>query len=90
WEGVVVGMIMERAFLRAHENFGEIKPETINNALETFSKEDFGGLVPNITYTPDDHGASFTARIVQIHEDGRFTPLTNFFVPGKEKIELID
>lgn len=89
WEGVVVGMIMERAFLRAQEKFGKITPETINNAMESFTNEDFGGLVPNITYTKDDHGASFKGRIVQIHEDGSFTPLTNFFIPGKEKIKIL-
>ncbi|MCK7515463.1 MAG: hypothetical protein MZV70_73425 [Desulfobacterales bacterium] len=26
WEGVVVGMIMERAFIRAQEKFGQITP----------------------------------------------------------------
>ncbi len=89
WEGVVVGMIMERAFIRAQEKFGTITSETINQAMETFTNEDFGGLVPNVTYTKDDHGASFTGRIVQIHENGSFTPLTNFFVPGKDKIKLL-
>jgi branched-chain amino acid transport system substrate-binding protein len=89
WEGVVVGMIMERAFIRAQEKFGTIEPETINKAMESFRNEDFGGLVPNITYSADDHGASFKGRIVQIHEDGSFTPLTNFFVPGKDKIKLL-
>ncbi len=89
WEGVVVGMIMERAFIRANEKFGKVDSESINAAMETFTDEDFGGLVPNITYTKDDHGASFTARIVQVHEDGTFTPLTNFYVPGKEKIEIL-
>ncbi len=89
WEGVVVAMIMERAFQRAHQLYGKIDPETINKAMESFTNEDFGGLVPNITYTSQDHGASFTARIVQVHEDGTFTPLTNFFVPGNEKIEIV-
>jgi branched-chain amino acid transport system substrate-binding protein len=89
WEGVVVGMIMERAFIRAQEKFGTITSETINKAMESFTNEDFGGLVPNVTYTKDDHGASFTGRIVQIHENGSFTPLTNFFVPGKDKIKLL-
>jgi branched-chain amino acid transport system substrate-binding protein len=89
WEGVVVGMIMERAFIRAQEKFGSVSPENINKAMETFRNEDFGGLVPNVTYTKDDHGASFKARIVQIHENGTFTPLTNFFTPGKEKISLL-
>ncbi|TSA53547.1 MAG: ABC transporter substrate-binding protein [Planctomycetaceae bacterium] len=89
WEGVVVGMIMERAFERANKKYGKINSETVNKALESFSNEDFGGLVPNITYTKTDHGASFKARIVEVHEDGTFTPLTNFYTPGKEKIKLL-
>jgi len=89
WEGVVVAMIMERAFIRADEKSGKITPETINQALESFVDEDFGGLVPNVTYTKEDHGASFTARIVQVREDGSYVPLTNFFIPGKEKIRIL-
>ncbi|MDI9570038.1 MAG: ABC transporter substrate-binding protein [Pseudomonadota bacterium] len=89
WEGVVVGMIMERALLRAHEKFGRIDRETINKAMESFQNEDFGGLVPNVTYTKNNHGASFKARIVRVQENGSYTPLTQFFVPGKEKIRLL-
>jgi branched-chain amino acid transport system substrate-binding protein len=89
WEGVVVGMIMERAFIRAQEKFGSITPENINKAMETFKNEDFGGLFPNVTYSATDHGASFKGRIVQIHENGTFTPLTNFFTPGKDKLQLL-
>ena len=89
WEGVVVGMIMERAFERANEKFGKINSETINKAMESFRDEDFGGLVPDITYTKTDHGASFKARIVKVHEDGTYTPLTNFYTPEKEKIKLL-
>jgi branched-chain amino acid transport system substrate-binding protein len=89
WEGIVVAMIMERAFQRAHEKFGKIDSETINQALETFQNEDFGGLVPNITYTKTDHSASFKARIVRIHEDQTFTPLTSFWEPGKERVRLL-
>ena len=89
WEGVVIGMIMERAFIRAYEKGKTINPETVNAALESFKKEDFGGLVPAITYTKDDHGASFTARMVRVKEDGTYTPLTNFYVPGKDKIKLL-
>jgi branched-chain amino acid transport system substrate-binding protein len=88
WEGVSVGMIMERAMIRAQEKFKEINRETLNRALESFQKEDFGGLIPAVTYTQTDHGGSFNARIVQVKEDGSFTPLTNFYVPGKEKIQL--
>jgi ABC-type branched-subunit amino acid transport system substrate-binding protein len=36
WEGVVIAMLMERAFDRAHEKFGKIDSETINQALQTF------------------------------------------------------
>ena len=89
WEGVVVASIMERAFQRAHEKFGEVDSETINDALEAFRDEDFGGIVPNVTYTKTDHSASFTARIVKINEDQTFTPLTTFFVPGKERLKLL-
>jgi len=89
WEGVIIGMIMERAFERAYVNFGKINSDTINKALETFRNEDFGGLVPNITYTKTDHGASWKARIVKVNEDATYTPVTNFWAPGKEKVKII-
>ena len=89
WEGVVVGMIMERAFLRAHEASKKINRETINKAMESFRDEPFDGIVPDITYTRVDHGASFKARIVRVQEDGTYVPLTNFYTPGKEKIKLL-
>jgi len=87
WEGVAVGMIMERAMIRANEKSKVINSESINRALESFQKEDFGGLIPPVTYSPTDHGASFQARIVQVKEDGSYIPLTNFYVPGKEAIK---
>ena len=89
WEGVVVGMVMERAFKRAYEKSKDINPATVNAALESFKNEKFDGLVPAITYTKDDHGASFTARMVKVKEDGTFVPVTNFYVPGKDKIKLL-
>jgi len=89
WEGVVIGMIMERGFQRANEKFGKIDSQTINQALQTFRNEDFGGLVPNITYTNTDHSGSWKARIVKINEDGTYTPLTNFWGPGKEKVKIL-
>jgi branched-chain amino acid transport system substrate-binding protein len=89
WEGVVVGMIMERAFIRANQKYKDVNRDTINRAMESFKNEYFGGLVPNVTYTQTDHGASFKARIVRVGEDGSFTPLTNFFNPLKEKIKLL-
>ena len=88
WEGVAVGMIMERAMIRAGEQSKEINRRTINRAMESFRQEDFGGLIPPVTYTPTDHGGSFRARMVQVKEDGTYTPLTNFYVPGKEAIKL--
>jgi len=89
WEGVVIAMIMERAFEKAHAMFGKINSETINKALETFRDENFGGLVPDITYTNSDHGGSWTARIVRINEDATYTPLTSFWAPGKEKVKIL-
>jgi branched-chain amino acid transport system substrate-binding protein len=89
WEGTVIGMIMERAFLRAHEKFGKIDSQTINQALETFNNEHFGGLIPDVTYTKTDHSGSWKARIVKINEDQTFKPLTTFWAPGKEKVNLV-
>ncbi len=89
WEGTVVAMIMEKAFQRAHEKFGEINSQTIDQALETFRNEDFGGLVPNVSYTKTDHSASWTARIVKINENQTFEPLTGFWAPGKEKVRVL-
>lgn len=89
WEGVVIAMIMERAMHRASGLYGKINGETINNAMEAFKDEDFGGLVPYVTYTKDNHEGSFKGRIVQIHEDASYTPLTNFFIPGKEKVSVL-
>jgi branched-chain amino acid transport system substrate-binding protein len=88
WEGVVVAMIMEKAFIKSHQLYKEINRETINKTMESFRNEDFGGLVPNVTYTATDHGASFKARNVKVGENGTFTPMTNFFSPGKDKISL--
>ncbi len=89
WEGVVVGMIMERAFVRAYEKSKDINPATINAALESFKNEDFGKLMPNVTYTRNNHEGSFTARMVNVSEDGTYIPLTNFYIPGKDKIKLV-
>jgi len=89
WEGVAIAMIMERAFEKAVRQFGEINSQTINDALETFNNEDLGGIVPNITYTKTDHSASFRARIVQVHEDATYTPVTSFWEPGSEKITIL-
>ena len=86
WEGVVVGMIVERAALRAQQKHGKVDRDTINRAMETFTNEDFGGIVPPVTYTKTNHEASFRGRIVQVREDGSFKPLTDFYTPGKEKI----
>jgi len=89
WEGVSIAMIMEKAFQTAHDKFGKVNSETINQALETFNNVDFGGVIPNVTYTKTDHSGSFTARIVKINEDQTYTPLTNFFIPGKERVKLL-
>jgi len=89
WEGVAVGMIMERACLRAQEWYGKINRETINAAMESFRNEDFGGVVPQLTYWKQNHEGSFRARIVRVNENGTYVPLTNFFTPGSEKPKII-
>jgi branched-chain amino acid transport system substrate-binding protein len=89
WEGVVVGMIMERAMEKAHKMSGKINGETINAAMETFQNESLGGLVPYVTFTKTDHGGSNRTRIVRIHEDMTYSAMTNFFDPGKDKVQVL-
>ena len=89
WEGVIIGMIIERGLRRAHEKFGEVNSYNINEALETFRGEDFGGIIPNVTYTKTDHGASWIARIVKVNEDQTYTPVTSFWAPGKEPMTIL-
>ncbi len=89
WEGVVVAAIQERAIQKAGELFKTINSETINKAMEAFNNEDFGGLVPYVTYTKDNHEGSFKGRIVQIHEDATYSPVTEFYTPGKEKVKVL-
>ncbi len=89
WEGVIIGMIIERGLQRAHDKFGKVDGETVNQALETFQNEDFGGILPSITYTNTDHSASWLTRIVKVNEDATYTPVTGFWAPGKEKIKII-
>ena len=89
WEGVAVAALMERAMIRANEKFKEVNSKTLNSALESFNNEDFGGLIPAVTYTPTNHEASFITRVVQVNEDGTYIPLTNFFNPDKEKAHIL-
>jgi branched-chain amino acid transport system substrate-binding protein len=89
WEGVVVAMIQERAAHRAAGLYKTINAENINKAMETFKNEDFGGLVPYVTFAKDNHEGSFKGRIVKINEDATYAPMTNFYVPGKEKVQVL-
>ncbi len=89
WEGVSVAAIMARALQRAGETLGKIDGQTVNLALETFEGEDFGALVPDITYTDTNHGASFITRIAGVNGNGTFTPLTRFWNPKTEKVAVI-
>jgi branched-chain amino acid transport system substrate-binding protein len=89
WEGVVVAMIQERAAHRAAGLFKTINADNINKAMETFNNEDVGGLVPYVTYTKTNHEGSFKGRIVKINEDMTYEPMTDFYVPGKEKIKVL-
>jgi len=89
WTGVTIASIMERGMEKANKESGKINGETINNALESFQNEQLGGLVPYVSYSKTDHQGSFKTRIVRIHEDETFTPLTAFFVPGKDKVQVL-
>ena len=82
-------MIIERGLRRAHEKFGEVNSYNINEALQTFQNEDFGGIIPNVTYTKTDHGASWIARIVKVNENQTYSPMTSFWAPGKEKMRIL-
>ncbi len=89
WEGVSIAAIMARALQKAHKTLGKIDSSTVNLALETFQNEDFGGLIPNITYTDTNHRASFVTRIARVNKNGTFMPLTNFWNPKTEKVTIL-
>ena len=89
WEGISIAAIMARALQRASETLGKIDGQTISLAFETFEREDFGGLIPAITYTDTNHSASFVTRMVRVNENGTFTPLTKFWNPKTEKVTII-
>jgi branched-chain amino acid transport system substrate-binding protein len=89
WEGVSIAAIMARALQKAHETLGRIDSSTVNLALETFQNEDFGGLIPNITYTDTNHRASFVTRIAGVNNDGTFMPLTTFWNPKTEQVTIL-
>ena len=89
WEGIIIGMIIERGARRAHEKFGEVNSYNINQAFETFRNESFGGIIPDITYTNTNHSASWSARIVKVNEDQTYTPITSFWAPGREQVKIL-
>ena len=89
WEGVAAAAVVARALQKAHEILDVISGRKINLALETFQKEDFGKLIPDITYTDTNHGASFVTRIVRVNQDLTFTPLTTFWNPKTEKVTIL-
>ena len=89
WEGVSIAAVVARALQRAHEKLGKIDAQTVNLALETFQNEDFGSLIPEITYTHANHSASFVTRIARANGNGTFIPLTNFWNPKTEKVAIL-
>ena len=89
WEGVAAAAVAARALQKAHEILDVISGPKINLALETFQNEDFGKLVPDITYTDTNHSASFVTRIVRVNQDLTFTPLTKFWNPKTEKVTIV-
>ncbi|EFK11869.1 conserved hypothetical protein [delta proteobacterium NaphS2] len=89
WEGVAAAAVVARALQKAHEILDVINGRKINLALETFQKEDFGKLIPDITYTDTNHSASFVTRIVRVNKNRTFTPLTKFWNPKSEKVTIV-
>ena len=89
WEGVAAAAVVARALQKTHEILDVINGRKINLALETFQKEDFGKLIPDITYTDTNHSASFVTRIVRVNQDLTFTPLTTFWNPKTEKVTIL-
>jgi branched-chain amino acid transport system substrate-binding protein len=89
WEGVSIAAIMARATQKAYVTLGKIDGPTVNLALETFENEDFGELIPNITYTDTNHSASFVTRIVRVNGNQTFRPLTTFWNPKTAKVTVI-
>ncbi len=89
WEGVSIAAIMARALQKAHKTLDKIDGQTVNLALETFEQEDFGALIPGVTYTETNHGASFVTRIVKVNENQTFSPLTKFWNPKTEEVSII-
>lgn len=89
WEGVAAAAVVARALQKAHEIFDEINGRKINLTLETFQREDFGELIPDITYTDTNHSASFVTRIVRVNQNLTFTPLTKFWNPKTEKVSIV-
>jgi len=95
--GVGIGMIMEKAFERASKQFGNINPETITKSLELFQNEEMGGVIPPVSYSSkqkdsykNPHEGSCKLRILRVNEKTKtFKPLTDFFVPGKERVKLL-
>ena len=85
WTGVTIASIMERAIEKANKESGKINGETINNAMESFRNEQFGGLVPYVTYTKTDHQGSFKTRIIRIHEDENVYALDRFLRSGQRQ-----
>lgn len=89
WEGVAVAAIMARGVQRAYETLGKIDGQTVNLALETFEKEDFGGLIPRLTYTDSDHEGFFVTRVLSVNKNQTFTPVTRFWNPKEGTVNSI-
>lgn len=62
----------------------QLTGEGVKNALETLKNFDMGGLVQNVTYTPDDHRAS-TKSAVYVVKGGKLTKVDEFEAPRKKE-----
>lgn len=88
-EGFCLAAVTERVIRRAHERFGDVNRETVNKAMELFNNEDFGGLIPKVSFSKTDHAGIYQTRVVECREGNKVVPRTNFFTPGKGEMELL-
>ena len=89
WEGVVVAMMRKDPPIGLLDYMGRSMQRTSTRPWKPLTMKTLEALFPYITYTKTNHEGSFKGRIVQIHEDMTYSPMTNFFVPGKEKVQVL-
>lgn len=70
------------AALKLADDAGELTPEGLKKAFESFRNFDTGGLTPPISFFNHDHRPSTESRIYKI-ENGEFIPVTDYISVGR-------